>query len=436
MHIRSAIILSIFTFILILYCSVGAAPAQAGPLELTLDDAVRLSLQNNYAIKIALADRRAAFGKIAENQAQALPNLSYAHTEARLLPAPTDTKPNPTIRDNFDNRVTLSYPLYTGGRVEGLVSQAKLGLAVADLNVAKSLQQVKLDATNAYFTVLQSKNLLELNRESVERLEAHLRNFQRQYDVGTVGKSDVLRSEVELADAKQNLIKAQNTFDVAIVALNTVLALPADTDIRVKEALSYQPYDKTIPECAAYAFANRPEAIQADKNVAIASEGVKVARSGKLPTLTLNGTEDWYDTAHPGDRNNNWSVSLVVGLNVFDSGLTDSRVVQSEAALQKARDQKSQTLDAIQLELRQAYLGMKEAEKRIETSRVTVEKAEDDYRISLIRYNAGVGTNLDVLDAQVALTQAKTNYVQALYDYNTSKAKLEKAMGIPVKIQT
>ncbi len=433
MHTRFVRICSMLTILLALCGSVSAGLAQAAPLDLTLDDAVRLALQNNYAIKIAVADRRAAVGKIAENQAQALPNLSYAHTEARLLPAPTETKNDPTIRDNFDNRLTLSFPLYTGGRVEGLVSQAKLGLAVADLNVAKSLQQVKFDATSAYFTVLQSKNLVELNRESVDRLEAHLRNVQRQYDVGTVGKSDVLRSEVELADARQNLIKAQNAFDVSIAALNNVLALPADMDIRVKETMSYQPYGRTILECAAYASANRPESLQADRNVAIAQEGIKVARSGKMPTLTLNGSEDWYDAAHPGDKNNNWSVSLVMGLNVFDSGLTDAKVVQSEAAMQKARDQKSQTLDAIQLELRQAYLGMREAEKRIDTSNVAVEKAEDDYRISLIRYNAGVGTNLDVLDAQVALTQAKTNYVQALYDYNTSKAKLEKAMGIPVK---
>ncbi|MDR3563191.1 MAG: TolC family protein [Negativicutes bacterium] len=415
-------------------CCLGVTGlAQAAPLELTLDETIRLALQNNYSIKMASSDRQAAYGKIAENQAQALPNLNYAHTEGRLLPAPQPAQLFPTIRDNYDNKMTLSYPLYTGGRVEGQVDQAKLGLVVADLNVAKSLQQVKLDATSAYFTILQSKNLVELNQESVDRLKAHLKDVQKQYDVGTAGRSDVLRSEVELADAQQNLIKAQNALDVSIASLNTVLAIPLDTDIRVKEALTYQPYAKTIAECITYALVSRPEGVQADKNVAIAREGVKIAKSGKMPTLTLNGTEDWYDTAHPGDKNNNWSVGLVVGLNVFDSGLTNSKVIQSEAALQKAQDQKSQTLDAIQLELRQAYLGMKEAEKRIDTSKVAVDKAEDDYRISLIRYSAGVGTNLDVLDAQVALTQAKTNYVQALYDYNTSKAKLDKAMGIPTQ---
>lgn len=424
---------TVFILILTVCFLSGTVTTNAAPLELTLADSIRLALANNYTVKMALSDRQASAGKIAENQAGLLPSISYAHTEARLLPAPTDTKPNPIIKDNFDNKLTLSFPLYTGGRVEGLIRQAKVGLELADLNVAKALQQVKLDATSAYYNVLQARNVLELNQESVDRLAAHLNDVQTHFRVGTVAESDVLRSEVELANAKQNLIKAQNSYDVSVATLRNVMALPFDTAISVKEDLAYQAYDKPLEDCLSYAVRNRPEAIQATKNVEIAKEGVKIAKSGKMPTLTLNGTEDWYDTAHPGDKNNNWSVSLVLGLNVFDSGLTSGKVIQSEAALQKAYDQQKQTSEAIQLEVQQAYLGMREAEKRIETSKVAVDKAEDDYKIALVRYSAGVGTNLDVLDSQVALTQAKSNYVQALYDYNTSKARLDKAMGLAVQ---
>lgn len=405
--------------------------AWAAPLELTLTDSIQLALQNNYAVKMTLADRQAAYGKIAENRAGALPTLSYTHTETRLLPSPTDIKSNPAVKDNFDNKLTLSYPLYTGGRVEGLVNQAKIGLTVADLNVIKTRQQVKLDATTSYFNVLQTRNLVTLNQESVDRLAAHLKNVEMQYNEGTVAKPDVLRSEVELADAQQNLIKAQNNYDVSIATLNNVLALPLKTSILLKDDLQHQPYTQALDDCLNFAIASRPEALQAEKNIAIAKAGIKIAHSGKMPTVTLAGSEDWYDTAHPGDKNNNWSVSLVVGFNLFDSGLTNAKILQAEASLQKTYDQQRQTIDAIQLELLQSYLGLREAEKRIETSQVAVAKAEDDYKISLVRYSAGVGTNLNVLDSQVALTQAKTNYTQALYDYNASKAKLEKAMGTP-----
>jgi len=101
--------------------------------------------------------------------------------------------------------------------------------------------------------------------------------------------------------------------------------------------------------------------------------------------------------------------------------------------MKKQTEQARQSRDSVQLEVRQAFLNMKEAEKRIETSKVAVDKAEEDFKIAQVRYSAGVGTNLDVIDAQLALTQAKTNNIQALYDYNTSKAKLDKAMGIPVR---
>jgi outer membrane protein TolC len=124
---------------------------------------------------------------------------------------------------------------------------------------------------------------------------------------------------------------------------------------------------------------------------------------------------------------------LAVSLNVFDSGLTRAKINEAQMDVDKAREQARQTKDGIALEVRQAYLNMKEAEKRIDTSGVAVTKAEEDFKIAQIRYSAGVGTNLDVIDAQVALTQAKTNYVQSLYDYNTSRANLNKAMGIGMR---
>jgi outer membrane protein TolC len=118
---------------------------------------------------------------------------------------------------------------------------------------------------------------------------------------------------------------------------------------------------------------------------------------------------------------------------LFDTNLTLSKVKQAETEVAQATEKFRQTKDSVSLEVRQAYLSMKEAEKRIETSQVAVAKADEDFKIAQVRYSAGVGTNLDVIDAQLALAQAKTNYIQALYDYNTSKAKLDKAMGVTVK---
>jgi len=410
-----------------------SAVALAAPVELTLEESVALALKNNPAIKIAESDREKASWAVRESLAGYGPTVSYTHNDRRSRSAPSLLAPTPSPQNSFNNSVSLSLPLYTGGRSEGLVGQARMGLKVADLTMDKTRQQLKLEATNAYFGVLAMRNLLQVAQESVDNLTAHLKNVQAQFEVGTVAKSDVLRSEVELANAQQDLIKAQNNYDGAVATLNNVIGLSHGTEIRLKEDLKYEQQGIALEDGISYAMKNRPDVIAADANIQKAKEGVKVARSGFLPTISLTGSNNWNDDKFPGARNSNWLVGLTTSLTVFDTNLTLSRVKEAEASLAIANETARQTRDAVALEVRSEYLGMREAEKRIDTSKVAVAKAEEDFAIAQVRYNAGVGTNLDVIDAQLALVKAKTNYIQALYDYNTSKAKLDKAMGVAVK---
>jgi outer membrane protein len=402
--------------------------ALAAPLELSLDDSVALALKNNPTVKIAVAEREKYAWAVREALAGYGPTIGYSHSDKRYEQAHSDDPKN-----DFNNTVNLSLPLYTGGRTEGLVSQSRIALQVADLGIAKTMQQLKFDVTTGYFSVLQTRNLLQIAQESVDNLASHLRNVQAQYDVGTVARSDVLRSEVALADAQQELIKAQNNYDIAVAKLNNIMGLSHGTDIRLKEDLKYIQIGTTLEDGIKYALQNRPDVIQADANVKYYKEGVKVSRAGFLPTLSLNGSNNWNDDRFPGSTNSNWQVTLTASLTLFDTQLTLSKVKEAEATVAKYDETARQTKDSAALEVREAYLGIKEAEKRIETTKVAVAKAEEDFAIAQVRYNAGVGTNLDVIDAQLALTKAKTNYTQALYDYNTSRSKLDKAMGITVK---
>lgn len=405
----------------------NTAIALAAPVELSLDESIAMALQNNPAIKMADADRESAHWAVKEAKGAKMPTIGLTHTDTRSKSTPTAIAGN-----SFSNSLALTLPLYTGGKAEAGIEKAQLNLKVNDLAVDKSKQQIKLNATNGYYTILQTINALKVSQESVDMMDAHLKNVQAQYAVGVVAKSDVLRSEVELANYQQKLIVAQNNFDIAISNFNNIVGLPLETEVKVKDELQHGKYQLTLDESIAYAMVHRPENIQADYAVAIAKENVKVAKSGHLPTLSASAAKGWKDTTFPGTEENNWSVGLTASWNVFDSGVTNSKIKQSDAAVIKALEQSKQTKDSVQLEVRQAYLNMNEAEKRIETTQVAVAKAEEDFKISGVRYSAGVGTNIDVIDAQVALTQAKNNYIQAMYDYNTSKANLEKAMGIPV----
>jgi len=409
-----------------------STPVLAAPVELSLDDSIALALRNNPAIKIAEAGKEKSLWGVEQAKAGKGFTLGYAHSDIRTDKSSTTLAVVP-LYNLFSNQLTLSLPIYTGGKLEGLIDQAKLNFNVSNLNVDATKQQLKLSATTGYFTVLQTRNLLEVSKQSVDDFGGHLKNVQLQLDAGTVALSDVLQTQVQLANAQDGLIKAQNNYDLAEANLNNIIGLPLDGEIKLKENLKYQQYSLNLNDCVQYALVNRPEMVQAQASVAIARDQVKIAHSGALPTLGFNATNGWEANNFPGAQNSNWTVSMTTSLNVFDSGLVKSQVKQAEYGVTTAQEQARQTRDNISLQVRQAFLSMKEAEKRIDTSQVAVNQAQEDFRMSQVRYEAGVGTNLDVIDAELALTQAKTNYIQALYDYNTSRALLDQAMGVPVK---
>jgi outer membrane protein len=400
----------------------------AAAAELSLDDSIALALQNNPSIKMAAADKDKADWGIKENEAGKLPSLSLANSDNRSSAAAAGGSTN----DSFNTSLRLNVPLYTGGRTEGLIDQAKSNASIATIGVAKAKEQVKLDTTTAYFSVLQNSKLVEVNQQTVDNLTEHLKNVQAQFDVGTIAKSDVLRSEVELANAQQNLTKAKNAYDVSVATFNNIIGMPLDSQNTMKDDLAYVKYDMSLEDSIKMADEKRPEILQSQESINAAQSGIKIADSGKLPTVTASGSQGWTGSNFPGD-NSNWSVGVSANWNVFDAGVTNAKIKQAKADMDKVNENDQQIRTGVELEVRQAYLSMKEAEARIETSKVAVDKANEDLKASQAKYYAGVGTNLDVIDAQVALTQAETNSTQALYDYNVNQAKLQKAIGAGVE---
>ncbi|MBP2651771.1 MAG: tolC 2 [Firmicutes bacterium] len=417
-------------------------PALAAAIDLSLDDSIDLALKNNPSIKTALTSREQSYWALEQAKAGKGLTLGYTHTDERYTTyssykVASDRSlyydPYYLGINYYDNSLSLKYPLYTGGSVEGQIDEAKLSLKVSDLSIEATKQQLKQTVTNDYFNVLQYRNNLAVSRESVDNYTSHLKNVELQYSAGIVAKTDVLSSQVSLANAQASLIKAQNNYDLAVATLNNAIGLSLDTEVNIKEDLKYDSYTMSLADCTKYALANRPEMAQYQAKIDSAKAGVKVAQSGHRPTVNLFATEDWHDSEFAGLDNNNWAVGLTATWSILDAGLTDSKIKQADYGVKTAEVNASQKRDSIMLEVRQYYLSLREAEKRIETTQVAVNQAQENLKIAEVRYGSGVGTNLDVLDAVLALNQAKTNYIQALYDYNTSKASLAMAMGIAVK---
>ena len=405
-------------------------------VELNLQDAMERAFNTNPAITIAGYERdsaRANYNAARQSRGISISGTHRTNRSGYDDNSWLDGKFTKQIGNTHANGLSASMPLYTGGKLSGTIKQAKAGYLISEQGVQKAYNDMRSTVTNGYFGMLQADNMQKLGRESVDRLTDHLKNVQAQYDVGVVARVDVLRSQVELANAKQSLIQAENAYQIAEANLNKIVGLPMDTQLKLDDILVYSPYEKDLPYCLNYAADHRPELEQAKQNVEAAKGALRVAISGHMPQVAAVAEQNWSDKNWPGDENGNWGVGVTVNLNIFDTGVTNSKIHGAEADLAKAHENYRDAVDVVNLDVRTNYLGLREAEKRIDTTHLAVSQAEEDYRIAQLRYMNGVGTNTDVLDAQVALTDAKTNYLKALYDYNTCKTDLETAIGVPMQ---
>ncbi len=412
----------------------------AATLELDLDETIQRALLTNPNVKIAEYNRKAAKADYSAAKSSRGISISLNHSTGRGGYADNQffegVNIGKQIGNSHNNSVTATLPIFTGGELQGQIGQAKANYRSMLSAEEQAYIEMKETATSGYFTMLDAGNMKTLRQESVDRLQAHLDNVIAQYNVGIVARADVLRSEVELANAKQDYITAANQYDVAEATLNNIIGTPLGTTLVLKDSLQYVPYDNDMAYCLAYSEEHRPELKQAEYGVDAAEAALVVARSGHMPKISASASNYWGGDGSnwPGDDDENWSVGLTASMNIFDSGVTWSKIHAAQENLAKAKETQRQIKDAVELEVRTDYLNMREAEKRITTTQVAVASAEEDYHIAVVRYQAGVGTNIDVMDAQEALTQAKTNYYQALYNYNTSKAALNTSMGVGVPV--
>lgn len=416
----------------------------AATLELDLEETIQRALLTNPSVKIAEYNRKAAKADYSAAKGARGISISLSHDSGRGGYADYAMRSvnggteilTKGIGNSHSNSITASLPIFTGGELQGQIGQAKANYRSMLSAEEQAYNEMKETATTGYFNMLNATNMKALRQESVDRLQAHLDNVIAQYNVGIVARADVLRSEVELANAQQNYITASNEYDVAEATLNNIIGTPLGTTLLLKDRLQYEPYENDMAYCLAYSEQHRPELKQAEYAIDSAEAALVVARSGHMPKVYANASNNWGGNGSdwPGDDDENWSVGVTASMNVFDSGVTWSKIHAAQENLAKAKESQRQIKDNVELEVRTDYLSMREAEKRITTTQVAVASAEEDYHIAVVRYQAGVGTNIDVMDAQEALTQAKTNYYQALYNYNTSKAALNTSMGVGVPV--
>lgn len=411
----------------------------AKTVNLDLNQVVEMALRNDPSIKISEATVEQY--KEAKTAAKAAQLLTISATSVAQRSGYTDSTHYSSsladgskyIQNGFSNTVTASIPIYSGGKIDGNIEVANQELKAYQHDLQATLQSTKLTATSDYYNVLEAKNNVEVLKESVARLQEHLKNTKTQYDVGVVAKTDVLRSEVELADAQQSLISAENTYAVAVSTLNNLIGLDLNTELNLMGELKYSKDNRTLEESLEYALKNHPSIHEVEAGVKAAKAAIKTKNAAYMPQVTASFSDNWTKDEWPADEDENWTAKVTATWNIFDSGITAAGIRKARAAQLEAIHTLKQTKDSVAIAVKTAYLNIRSAERRIPTTKIALEQAKEDYRIAQVSYNAGVATNTDVMDAQVSLTSANTNYIAALYDYNVALASLDSAMGLSVE---
>lgn len=413
-----------------------AAAPEAAAMDIDLKGAVTTAIQNNRDITIAELKRREAEADVSAAAAKKNPSVSYSW-QRNQYPTQVVTTALGTQSSNhgYSQGINVSWPIWTFGKVEGAIDAARYQKNIADLNVYKTEADTKLAAVQAYYQYLEAVKLAEVQAQSVTDYASHLNNVQQQFDAGIVAKLDVLSSNVSLANAKQKSIAADNTRDVAEANLNNIMRVPMNTTLNPLDKNFPEPeFDLTMEQAILMAQKYRWELVEADYGVRAAEASLRSAKAGYLPTVSVGGGYSWKEASVTAVDKDDWAVQGGLSWSLWDGGATQASVKKADAAVKTAQETLLQAREKIELEVRQDYLNVLSYKEQIRAAEASVAQAEEAYKIATVRYSSGVGINLDVLDAELALNTARTNYITALYNYNIGLATLEHAMGVPAVI--
>ncbi|PKN68841.1 MAG: hypothetical protein CVU54_13290 [Deltaproteobacteria bacterium HGW-Deltaproteobacteria-12] len=416
---------------------------------LTLEESIDIALKNSRTIISAQEGVKAATALKRESATGFLPKFNTSYSYTRLseapfskfqgLPAPltalNGTEMPAGTQDNYSWTIEARQPLFTGGGLIANYQANKIGEDAARIEATAKQQDVVQEVKIAYFNILYAQKIRETAQQSVEVLSAHRDVADNFFKVGMIPKNDLLHTEVELANGRLNLIKAQNAVELTKARFNSILKRRISMPVQIADVLQYRPLEKQLDECLEIALKNRPELKIASLKAAQASKLVQAAQSEYLPTVSLVG-----NYTRSGDNPSvsgsdfkdaeNWYVMGVASWNFWEWGKTKFRVDAGRARETQALEAAKELNDQITLEIKNAYLNLEEAEKQIAVSQKVIEQADENFRITQERFKERVATSTEVLDAQTLLTKAKAQYANALGDFNISQARLDRAMGI------
>ncbi|BCW95332.1 MAG: TolC family protein [Fimbriimonadales bacterium] len=417
-----------------------AAAAAAGAYgqsgePLTLQEAVSLALKNNRAVQISALSVDRTRNALREARSNANFTIQGNATYTRFdRVAQAQFGPQTVRLGNLENRtarITLTQVVDISGIVRAAVRAASVTLNLSELELERTRNDTILQVVQAYQGVARADEFVRVAEEALRNAQERLRLIRAQVEAGVAAQFDLLRAETAVAQAEQALLNARNQRELAAAALNNLLGRDLNAPVQVVKPerlpeLTPEPLETLTQQ----AYQNRPEILAAQRGVELAQVNIQVARRGVLPSIVLTGQADFnLNTSAFNPRRETYTGVAVLSVPIWDGGITRAREAQARDELQIAELRLQQAKEGVALEVRQAYLNLQDAQKRLAVAQKGLEQATEALRLARVRFEAGVSPQLEISDAELAFTQAQTNLVNAQFDYLDAYAALLRAVG-------
>lgn len=411
----------------------------AGLALSSLKEAIKIAYKNNKDIQIQEYSLKVADADILNARSEFLPkvdfNAGYTRNDAVLKSSASSSKDIGVFSGFINNNnmgVSVRETIYNGGANIASLRQAQLALKEQNETLRAIKLNVELEAKRLYYGLLLAYETKRIAEDLVTQAKNHYEEVNNNFKQGAASRFDLLQSKVQVSLLEPQLINAQNSIDLIIAEMNKLLGQKIGDKITIQDRLFYDPLEIREEEFLREAYLNEPEMILKALGIDISKWSIKYARAGWLPQLEASG-QYFYQSNNLGNmfnnRHNNWNVGFAVRLAIFDGFSTKAKVDSAKAKYMQAVIGKENLADQVAVDVRQACLDLAQAAAIIKSQEDNLQDAKEALEISYVRFNNGVGINLDVMDAQVSLANVRKNLAEGTYDYIMGKARLDRIMG-------
>ena len=412
-----------FLFLLLL-------PSTGRPL--TLEEGLKIVADSGRDIRIARSNEEAARGTVSLARSPWLPQVDLYGRETWLRYQPGALTPfgsMATSQDQFTSYgIRATQLLYDFGRTSSSVDAAKFGLRAREVETLRTRNRSALDFILAYFDLLEADKLLQVAIEEVKQYEAHKHDAEVRFNAGVVTRNEVLQADVALADSRQRFLVAENNRSLRASRINSLLLRPLNDAVLLEEVAERPSAGITLESAWSAAEAESPEIRVIDASIGAKEESIQATRAEYLPTFYLSGGYDYTENQYQV-HDDNWSLIAGVNINLLAGGATSARVHIGKSELFSLRTTREKIVDAVRLDVQAAFLNLQSSAQQIEVTKTAVAQAEENVRLQRLRYQEGVGTAIEVLDAVTLLTAAQSGSLRAHYGFERAEAGLLYAMG-------